>query len=129
MALIKCNECAKEHSDVAVSCPHCGYSSKAEVQKVNSAGNRARKKKILFWLLSLIICLVIFGIALFIDNAIVSHNRGVYASAGPLATGTISRGMGFSIYCVISLTIGILGGFISALMVVIKIISYWINKN
>lgn len=30
MALIKCPECGKEISDVAVKCPNCGYPIKAE---------------------------------------------------------------------------------------------------
>ncbi|WP_424244154.1 DNA-directed RNA polymerase subunit RPC12/RpoP [Elusimicrobium posterum] len=32
MALIKCIECGKEHSDTAVTCPNCGY-SKAVIEK------------------------------------------------------------------------------------------------
>lgn len=36
MALIKCDECQKEISDTAKTCPHCGYNFKKEQKKLNS---------------------------------------------------------------------------------------------
>lgn len=33
MALIRCNECNRDISDTAKSCPHCGYVNKAKNNK------------------------------------------------------------------------------------------------
>lgn len=41
MALITCKECAKEISDTAVTCPHCG----AETLHGKTAGKKARNAK------------------------------------------------------------------------------------
>lgn len=34
MALMKCKECGKEHSDTAQTCPHCGFKRPKQVSKL-----------------------------------------------------------------------------------------------
>ena len=43
MALIKCPECGKQMSDMAGSCPHCGYTKK--VNQNNSKKSKPNNSK------------------------------------------------------------------------------------
>ncbi len=61
MALIKCPECAKEISDTAKKCPHCGYSLKSIGKTIS-----ANKKNIsTAAIVILLVALVIFAIKIF----------------------------------------------------------------
>ena len=43
--LIKCKECGKEHSDMAVTCPNCGYSENTVKQKLNDANLKPKEER------------------------------------------------------------------------------------
>ena len=45
MALIKCKECGKEYSDLAETCPNCGYSEKKAKEKETLCVSSSRKNK------------------------------------------------------------------------------------
>ena len=45
MALINCPECGKEVSNVAESCPHCGYPIKRHIEKQNSYEDKPKQTK------------------------------------------------------------------------------------
>lgn len=45
MSLIRCPECSKEFSDLALSCPHCGYKNKSELQSEESIHNSELREK------------------------------------------------------------------------------------
>lgn len=60
MALIKCEECGKEISDQAASCPNCGYKqNQLEEKKVNLSKN----KKLLLGI-GMVISLIVLVVAL-----------------------------------------------------------------
>lgn len=45
MSLISCPECSNEISDLALSCPHCGYKNKSELQSEESLHNSELQEK------------------------------------------------------------------------------------
>lgn len=64
MSLIKCAECGREISEVATSCPHCGYPLKRESMMTNLPQESASKKVIGSKLLVAVVVLVVSGIAI-----------------------------------------------------------------
>ncbi|WP_227502577.1 zinc-ribbon domain-containing protein, partial [Klebsiella sp. 10982] len=60
MALIKCHECAKDISDSAISCPHCGAPI-SNSQKTNSIKNNQEPRQVSFILaLGIVILPILF---------------------------------------------------------------------
>ena len=73
MSLISCPECSNEISDLALSCPHCGYKNKSELQSEESIHNselqvkqaiRKFSKKSLFISICAVL-LVIIGLTIY----------------------------------------------------------------
>lgn len=64
MALIKCNECGKEISDKAKTCPNCSYPIKKEKVKENGKKILSQSKQTSFKIFKILImvCIVIFMI-------------------------------------------------------------------
>ncbi|MDE7323058.1 MAG: zinc ribbon domain-containing protein [Lachnospiraceae bacterium] len=62
MAIIKCNECGKEISDKATSCPNCGCPITPATQKTKKKGS------------CLAIILIVFGLLIFIGVIVPSSN-------------------------------------------------------
>lgn len=60
MALIKCNECKKEISDKAFSCPHCGYRKPITINK---------KYIYIFIFITIIITVLFISISSYIDKS------------------------------------------------------------
>ena len=71
MALIKCNECGKEISDMANICPHCGYNIRKEKlnRKKHSIKNKV-KKQIPNAKRLITIIIIIIGFFLLLENII-----------------------------------------------------------
>lgn len=84
MSLIKCNECGKEISDKAVSCPNCGFPlqenfinlDKSRELNVNikkyELTNKKWKAKLIISISLVILGLISFIISIFLDNSLVS---------------------------------------------------------
>lgn len=67
MALIKCPECGKEISDVAESCPNCGYPIKGQQQIGDSDGlgkgqETKKLKTVLFIVVGIILVVIVYGL-------------------------------------------------------------------
>lgn len=60
MALIKCNECKKEISDKAFTCPHCGYRKPITINK---------KYIYIFIFIAIIITILFISISSYIDKS------------------------------------------------------------
>lgn len=54
MALIKCNECGKDISDQAVSCPSCGNPLKDKIITVQLTSKRWKLIKMISWVVFLV---------------------------------------------------------------------------
>lgn len=54
MALIKCKECGKEFSDMAETCPNCGYSEKKAKEKATLKPAGERKNKYMAGILAIL---------------------------------------------------------------------------
>lgn len=92
--------------------------------------NRERKIKIIKWLLIGIGLFIIFGIAIFIDNAITDYNRGlliggVYSDRSSIIPK--SNPIWIADACI--MLISFLGLIVSAIMFIISIVSWWINND
>lgn len=68
MALIKCDECQKEISDTAKTCPHCGYNLKKERKKLNSKNIIYNFRTISCFLLILAFITSFFAVSFSRDN-------------------------------------------------------------
>lgn len=65
MALIKCKECGKEFSDMANTCPFCGY------QKIYDSWVYKLIKRVLYglvWFLGILVCLILGRLALLVSE-------------------------------------------------------------
>ncbi|MGO9370696.1 MAG: hypothetical protein ACLQBD_01190 [Syntrophobacteraceae bacterium] len=54
MALIECQECGKDVSELAAACPHCGAPVRQGVQTVEKTGKKWKGMKIIAWSLMLL---------------------------------------------------------------------------
>ena len=95
--------------------------------------NKARKKKVIKWLLIGIGCVVLFGILYTIDSAIVGYNQSVImehrVSGGASPLNTISRGTLYYVIFGIGVLVSALGLLTSAIMFIVSLISCWINND
>ncbi len=66
MALISCEECGKEMSDMAVSCPHCGFARMAVIQQGQRAEQGQRQAQGCIFLI--IVGILAFFIVYVIDQ-------------------------------------------------------------
>ena len=92
--------------------------------------NKERKIKIIKWLLIGIALLIIFGIAIFIDNSITDYNRGQLIAGVYSDTSHIipkSNPIWIADACI--MVISFLGIIFSAIMFIISIISWWVNND
>lgn len=60
MALIKCPECGKQMSDMASSCPHCGYTK--NINHNSSKKSKPKNSKSKFSIKYLVIIVVLFRV-------------------------------------------------------------------
>ncbi len=95
--------------------------------------NKARKKKVIKWLLIGMGCIVLFGILYAIDCIIVGYNSAAImehrVSGGAVPTDTISRGTLYYVIFGIGTVVSVLGFIVSAIMFFISLISCWVNNN
>ena len=82
MSLIECQECGKEISDKAVSCPHCSHQSDNKTDNIVKQSKLAASIKKTRTIL-LIVLFVLIGILIFLNTKIetivfVSNNGQLY---------------------------------------------------
>lgn len=77
MALINCPECKKEVSDLAKTCPHCGYQLiKDKVQKTNIQSKKPKKESgcLTLFVIGVVLILIFYIIGSIGDNSSSSNS-------------------------------------------------------
>ena len=82
MALTKCPECGNTISDKAISCPHCGYVIKQQVNNLNTPKKSGNKGILVLLVVVAIIASVTWGAIIHSENKNKEYKELIYQKSG-----------------------------------------------